>query len=138
MNTRNRAAILMAITFALMVPYLGFAIYYSQRFPSNQMPDWFTNTLIIWFTTNFLILMLFAKFIFKKQVADVQIDSGALAKSRTISARLVILWSGFFVYGVVETVRGKYPLSRAIPAGAFLLVFIGIFGWSLFRSRQTK
>jgi hypothetical protein len=43
----------------------------------------------------------------------------------------------FFLYGVIETARGKIPLTRAIPAGAFLLLFIGIFGWSAYRMRRA-
>jgi hypothetical protein len=49
------------------------------------------------------------------------------------SNRLIIFWILFLLYGVIETARGKIPLNRAIPAGAFLLLFIGIFGWSAYR-----
>jgi len=43
-----------------------------------------------------------------------------------------------FVYGVRQAVKGELPLSRAIPAGAFLLAFIGLFSWSLFRDDQAR
>jgi hypothetical protein len=51
----------------------------------------------------------------------------ALRKVQTLSIGLVVIWSGFFLYGAVQTLRGKFPLDRAIPAGAFLLFFIAIW-----------
>lgn len=139
MNPKYRAAILFGITFALMAPLMGFMMYYSLRFPSSQLPQWVANTIAAWFIANFVILMLIAKRLFKnqiadpQQVADPQKVSRALAKSKWLSLRLVILWSAFFIYGVIGTIEGKFPLKRAIPAGAFLLFFIGIFGWSHYR-----
>jgi hypothetical protein len=44
----------------------------------------------------------------------------------------------FFLNGVKGAIEGKYALSHAIPAGAFLLFFIGLFAWSIFRSFQKK
>jgi len=43
-----------------------------------------------------------------------------------------------FVYGVRHAVKGELPLSRAIPAGEFLLALIGLFSWSLFRDDQAR
>jgi hypothetical protein len=134
MNPKYRPAILFGITFALMAPLLGFMMYYSLRFPSGQWPGWFTNTIAVWFIANFVILILIIKRVFKNQASDPRKASRALAQSKSISLRLVILWSAFFVYGVIETIEGKFPLKRAIPAGAFLLFFIGLFGWSLYRT----
>jgi hypothetical protein len=51
---------------------------------------------------------------------------------------LLIVWCFVFVYGVRETIRGEVPLGCAIPAGAFLLFFVGIFGWSFYRARRGK
>ena len=58
--------------------------------------------------------------------------------ARLVTSYLVILWSALFLYGAVGTIHGRFPLSRAIPAGAFLLLFIGLFGFSachLFRKK---
>jgi len=121
-----------------MAPYLGFVVYFSQRFPSNQWPTWFTNTILVWVIANFLLLMLLAKKIFKGQVVEPQKARRASAIVQIVVSYLLIVWSVFFLYGVKETIQGKLPLSRAIPAGAFLLFFIGIFGWSLYRTRHGK
>jgi hypothetical protein len=138
MNPKFRPAILCGIAFVLMVPYLGFVIYYSQRFPSNQWPAWFTNTIAVWFIANFLIIMLLVKRIFKGQAVEQQKARRAFAISQIVSSYLLIVWSVLFLYGVKETIQGEIPLNRAIPAGAFLLFFIGIFGWGLYRARRKK
>jgi len=138
MNPKYRPAVLFGIVFVLMAPYLGFVMYYSQRFPSNQWPVWFTNTIAVWFIANFLIIVLLVKRIFRGQVLDPEKARSVGEKSVRTSTRLVIFWSLLLLYGVKETIQGKFPLSRAIPAGAFLLVFIGIFGWGVYRAKREK
>ena len=60
-----------------------------------------------------------------------------LKSLRTIT-RLVIFWSALLVYGAVKVLQGAIPLQRAMPAGAALLFFIGLFGWSIYRSKRDK
>lgn len=138
MNPKYRPAILIGISFVLMAPYLGFVTYYSQRFPPNQWPAWFTNTISVWFIANFLIIFMLIKRIFRGQAVDAEKARSAAEKSVRTSTRLVIFWSLLFLYGVKETIQGKIPLSRAIPAGIFLLVFIAIFGWGVYRAKREK
>jgi hypothetical protein len=89
--------------------------------------------------------VLLVKRIFRRQgqgevqvVDDAERARSVVEKSVRTSTRLVIFWSLPFLYGVKETIQGKFPLSRAIPAGAFLLVFIGIFGWGVYRAKREK
>jgi hypothetical protein len=140
MNPKYKAAIfLMGMVFLLMAPYFGFVIYYSRQFPSNQWPSWFTNTLLIWFVANFVAVMLLVRLtrrLFRDQVIDAEKARVLAEKAVRRSVRLVIFWSLLFLYGVVETVQGKIPLERAVPAGAFLLLFIALFGWSIYRAKR--
>ena len=121
----------------LQVPYFGFIAYLVTHFPSNHIPVRYVDTLLVWFVANFLIALLLGKRIFRGQVVDAEKAHAAVATSITVSNRLVIFWILFFLYGVIETVRGKIPLNRAIPAGAFLLFFIGIIGWSAYRMKRA-
>ena len=146
MNPKFRFGAFVGIAFALMVPYLAFVMYFSLRLPQNHWPSWFTNTIAVWFVANFLALTLLARRMFKKQGTEE--PQGALRTStktkpavwimRIVGSYLVLLWSVFFLIGVKGTIEGKYVPSRAIPAGAFLLFFIGLFGWSIYRSFQKK
>jgi hypothetical protein len=138
MNPKFRPAILFGIVLVLMAPYLGFVMYYSQRFPSNQWPAWFTNTIAVWFIANLLIIMLLVKRIFRGQAVEPQKARRASTVSQIVSSYLLIVWSVLFLYGAKETMQGEIPLNRAIPAGAFLLFFMGIFGWGLYRARRGK
>jgi len=129
-----------------MVPYLVFVMYFSLRLPQNHWPIWFTNTIAVWFVANFLALTLLARRMFKKRgTEEPQVAQRTSTKTkravwiiRIVSSYLVLLWSVLFLLGVKGTIEGKYVLSRAIPAGAFLLFFIGIFGWSIYRSFQKS
>lgn len=124
-----------------MAPYFGFAIYYSQQFPPNQVPSWFTNTLLVWFTGNFFALMLIFRLsrkIFKNPAIDTEKARVFADTAVRTSTLLVLFWSLLFIYGMVKTLQGAFPLERAIPAAAFLLLFIGLFGWSIWRARRAK
>ena len=141
MNPKYALAFFIGMAFVLMAPFFGFFLYYSRQFPSNHFPAWFTNTIAIWFVGNFVAIMLLMRLtrrIFRNQVVDVEKARAVEEKATRTSTRLVIFWSLLFLYGVVETVRGKFPLKRAIPAAALLVLFIGIFGWGLYRAKRGK
>lgn len=146
MNPKFRAGTLIGTAFALMIPYLAFVMYFSLRLPQNHWPSWFTNTILIWFVANFLVLMLVARRIFKKQGAvepQGAVRTSAKTKPavwimRIFASYLVLVWSVLFIIGLTGTIQGKYAPSRALPAGAFLLFFIALFGWSVYRSFQKK
>src|SRR4051812_47394270 len=129
------------MSFVLMAPYLGFVVYYSRQFPSGQWPSWLTNTMAIWFIANFLALMLFFRLtrkMFKDSAVNQEKARAVAEKAVRTSIRLLVLWTLFFLYGLAKTVQGTIPLKRAIPAGAFLLFFIGLFGWSVYRSKRAR
>jgi di/tricarboxylate transporter len=140
MNPKYRPAVFLGAVFVLMAPYFGFVMYYSRQFPPNQWPSWFTNTIAIWFILNFLAIMLLVRLtrrLFKNQVVDVEKARVLGERALRSNIRLVIFLSLLFLYGVIQTVRGKIPLERAIPAGAFLLFFVGVFGWSVYRATHA-
>ena len=146
MNPKFRYSVFVVTAFALMLPYLAFVVYFSIRLPQNNWPDWFTNTILVWFIANFLVLTLLARRIFKKQGAAESLDASRPSTKtkvkvwivRIVASYLVLLWSVFFLIGVKGTIQGKYALGRALPAGAFLLFFIGLFAWSIYRSFQGR
>ena len=146
MNPKFRAGILVGAAFALMVPYLAFVMYFSPRLPEDHWPGWFINTILVWFTANIIALTLLARRISKKRGAAEQhgeVRPSAKTKTavwimRIFGSYLVLVWSVLFLIGVKGTIQGKYALSSVLPAGAFLLFFIGLFGWSVYRSFQRK
>jgi hypothetical protein len=73
--------------------------------------------------------------LFKTGVVDVEKARAIGERALGTNTRLVTFW---ILYGVVQTARGKFPLERAIPAGAFLLFFIALFGWSIYGSKRAR
>ena len=128
----------MGVIVALSIPYFAFVMYFGTRYPSGHLPAWFTNTILGWFTANFLIAILAAKRIFKGQVVDPEKARVARRSSAAVTTRLLILWSALLLLGAAETIRGKIPLDRALPAGAFLLFFVVLFAWYLWRTKRAK
>jgi len=145
MAPRSRTSFLVLAAVTLTTPYVAFAVYFSTRFPPNQWPMWFTNVLSVWFLANFVVLFLIGRRLSKKQRPASEIESMPSRKAsvrvwilRIFGSYLVLAWSVFFLLCVNGTIRGEYPLNRAIPAGAFLLFFISMFSWGLYRSFRPK
>jgi hypothetical protein len=141
MNPKYTPVVLFGVTSVLMAPYFMFVIHYSRKFPSGQWPLWITNTILIWFVANFLAVLFLVRMLqkkFKPTIVDAEKARVISEKARRTSTRLLILWVAFFVYGAVKTLQGAFPLQRAIPAGAFLLFFIGLFGGGIYREKRGK
>ncbi len=146
MNTKSRSIAFIGIALALMAPYLAFVIYSVLRFPQGQMPVWFSYVTLVWFAGVFVALTFLAKRMFKKNAFDnAQGPRGTSTKTtraiwivRIVGSYLVAFWTVFFVIGVKATLEGKYQINRAIPAGLFLLFFIGSFGWSIYKTFKPK
>lgn len=145
MNPRSRAAVVVGTAVALTIPYIAFVVYFSFRFPKNHWPVWVTDVLLVWFIANFVAIYLMVRRMAKKQPPQNVKTPMQLRKAsagvwilRAFGSYLVLVWGVLFLYGVKGTVRGEYPLSRAIPAGAFLLSFILLFGWAIYRSFRPK
>lgn len=145
MNPKSRAAIMVGTAVALTIPYIAFVLYFSLKFPPNHWPAWFGNVLLVWFLANFVVVYLVGRKMAKKQLptnGESQIQSRKPSAGvwilRIVGSYLVIIWTVLFLHGVKGTVQGEYPLVRAIPADAFLLFFILVFGWGIYRSFRPK
>lgn len=135
----------MGASFVLTLPHVAFVIYFSLQFPRGHWPTWFTDSILIWFVANCLIVALLAQRLAKRKSAELEPAHRSLTSSkigvwimRIGFPPLVILWSFEFLRGAQEAFKGKIPLNRAIPAGAFLLFFIAIFGWAVYRAWTVR
>lgn len=145
MNPRSRAAVLIGSAAALTVPYVAFVVYFSLKLPKNHWPVWFTDVLLVWFAANFVAVYLIARRMAQKHPPPTatltkqhQKNAARLWILRAVGSYLVVVWSVLFVKGVNGTIRGEYQLDRAIPAGAFLLLFILLFGFLVYRSFRPR
>jgi len=83
-----------------------------------------------------MLVMRLVRRVLPIQVTDTETVRVAGLNAVRYGIRLVFFWAGLFLYGLIQTVRGKLPIECAIPAGVFLLLFIGIFGWSVYRAKR--
>jgi hypothetical protein len=138
MHLNKRVLLLVLFTAILVTPYIGFATYCLCHYPSGAWPLWTTYLILVWFIANMVIGALAAKKMYRGVTIDLTQTKPVSTKLGNMSIRLVIFWSLLFLYGLKETVQGKYPLDSAVPAGMFLLLFIGIFGWYAYRIRKLN
>lgn len=61
-----------------------------------------------------------------------------LRSARAWIAYLVTIWFGLFLWGAYKTVMGTFEWQRAVPAGAFLLAFIALFSWALYKDFRRQ
>ncbi len=126
----------MMLLLGLASPYLFFAIYYGTQF-KGPAPVWFTNTLMGWFIENFCIALLAGRRILKGQVVNSEVAREGASQAADMATRLVTFWILLFVVGLIAAIEKKIPLNRALPAGAFLLFFIVIFGFGALRAKGS-
>lgn len=129
----------------LTVPLCAFVVFCALRFAPKQWPAWSTNLLLAWFVANFIVLYLVARRFAGKQAPPTDTAQMQTQKvtagtwlARAVGSYLVVVWGVLFLRGLKGTMSGEYQLSRAIPAGAFLLFFILLFGWATYRSFRPK
>lgn len=145
MSPKLRFLVFMGIVFALMLPYAAFFVYFFLRLPKDNLPNWFTNTIAIWYIANFLILFVVSRRLFRKQLADWQPVAHDPSKAqfilwilRGINGYLLIIALGSFLYAVKAAINGTYLLSRNISVAVLSLVFGTVFAWGLYRSWPRK
>jgi len=130
-----------AIVFGLIVPYVFFVFFMilSTAGHSDKLPAW-----VPFAGAGYLLLAIFLGVVLSRRIKgdepprDPERAQVSMNWARSYGTRLVVLWSGLFVYGAYRTVKGDFPLERAIPAGLLLLGFIAVFGWSVFRIKKAQ
>jgi hypothetical protein len=143
MSPKARVTLLLL---GLAFPYLVFVLYFIlTAIPGseNPFPSWFPWVALTYMLSGIVAASVLGPRIFRNAPPPPQAQARrAFTIAKGWSLYLVLVWSGFFLYGGYRTLKGDFPLERALPAGAFLLAFIGIFAWSLRRmnaaSKQAK
>jgi hypothetical protein len=129
---------MMALTFALILPFLGLAMYIGAQNGDASLPTWFQYFAMFYFLGTILIVSMYIRRI-RRNAAPGSLEAprpGALRGFLIWQSYLVIVWSGFFIYGAYQTIAGELDWKRSVPAGAFLLVFIAIFSGSIYKMRK--
>jgi hypothetical protein len=137
MQPKNK---ILALIFGLVLPYFALTMYFvlhSLSHPQGRiLPTWFPYFGMAYIFGTILLVTVVSKRLSRGSQSNLQsIAQPNPAVRKALRARagyLILVWSGFFIYGAVETIRGKVEWQRSVPAGVFLLAFIGLFGRLLY------
>ena len=122
-----------ALIFGLALPYFALVMYFVLRIQDHPLPVWFP-----YFGVTYLLGSIISVTLVSRKIAHgvqpkaVQSRPALRVLLRAWAGYLIAVWYGFFLWGAVETVKGRLEWQRALPAGAFLLAFIGIFARLLY------
>jgi len=127
---------ILGLIFGLMLPYVALVLYLvprNQGHPQEQiLPTWFPYFGMAYLLGAILLVSAISRRIARGAQGKLTHDAARPRPVVRLAVRawagyLVLVWCGLFFYGAVETVKGNFEWQRALPAGAFLLIFIVLF-----------
>jgi hypothetical protein len=135
MPPRTKFLLLLALW---IVPYMGLVLYSTTKIQNNRIPMPYAYAMAAYFFGGLVLFGFLGPRIFRgAPPPDPEKAQRATNWAKAYGTRLVLVWSGMFVYGVYEAMTGAIPWDRAIPAGVILLAFILLFGWNVLSLRRS-
>jgi len=138
---------ILALVFGLVLPYFALVMYFVLRMqgrPQEQpLPTWFPYFGMAYLLGTILVVTVISRRIArgaKPEPAQNVVKSRPAVRIalRAWAGYLIAVWCGLFLYGAVETIRGKLEWQRTLPAGVFLLIFIGLFSRWLYTDIKSQ
>jgi hypothetical protein len=123
-----------ALIFGLVLPYMAMVMYFSLRIQEHPLPTWFPYFGMSYLLGSIILVTVVSRRIARGTQPQTAVQSrpGVRIAVRAWVGYLLAVWCGGFLWGAVETIKGKLEWQRAVPAGAFLLAFIVLFGRLLY------
>ena len=123
-----------ALVFGLVLPYFAFVMYFALRIQEHPLPTWFPYFGMTYLLGSIILVILVSRRIARGTQPQTTVQSRPAVRIavRAGVGYLLAVWCGGFLWGAVETIKGKLEWQRAVPAGAFLLAFIGLFARLLY------
>lgn len=123
-----------ALVFGLVLPYFALVMYFILRIQEHPIPTWFAYFGLTYLLGSIMLVTLVSRRIARGSRPQAAVQSRPMVRmgARAWVGYLLAVWCGLFLWGTVETIRGKLEWRRALPSGVFLLAFIGIFARLLY------
>ena len=123
------------------MPFMATVMYVSLHTPEHSLPGWFPYFGLSYILVTVIFVMLFSQRVYR----GVRPENAEKPKSVwgwrlgiAWTAYLVAVWSVLFLRGAYLTFTGGLDWRRSVPAGAFLLAFIVLFSWALYKALKGK
>lgn len=137
MQPRTKIIVLSCV---LLLLYMAFVVFFAVRSEEHPLPTWFPYFGMSYILGSVLLVGIVSRRIYRgtpsETAQEPSLTGGAWA--RGWMARLVLFWSALFLWGAYRTLTGHLDWHRSLPAGAFLLAFIVLFAWALYRGFKPK
>lgn len=126
---------ILTLTFSLVLPYIALVTYFALRTQEHPLPTWFPYFGLSYILATMILVMVFSRNVYRaaRPEQEKKPKSFWLWAAKAWMVYLVALWSGTFLWGAYLTLKGNLEWQRSVPAGAFLLVFIALFSWGLYK-----
>ncbi len=126
---------ILALTFGLVLPYIALAMYFALRIQEHPLPTWFPYFGLSYILATMIVVMVFSRKVNRGTRPEREEKPKSVWRwlGRAWMAYLVAVWSGGFLWGAYLTFKGSLEWQRSVPAGAFLLAFIALFSWALYK-----
>jgi hypothetical protein len=131
---------ILALTFGLILPYVAFAMYFALRVQGHPLPTWFPYFGLSYILATMLVVMLYSRRIHRSAKSETAQRPKSVWRwlGRAWMAYLVAAWSVLFLWGAYLTLTGGLEWQSSVPAGAFLLAFIVLFSWALYKDFKAQ
>ena len=131
MQSKNK---IRALIIGLVLPYFAVVMYFVLRIQEHPLPTWFPYFGLTYLLGSMILVTVVSRRIAAGTQPQTSVQSRPAVRIavRAWVGYLLAVWCGGFLWGVVETIKGKLEWQRAGPAGAFLLAFIGLFARLLY------
>jgi hypothetical protein len=127
------------LIFSFVLPYTALVMYLAYRRPeSSPFPYWYAYFGLSYLLLTMTIVVLYGRRIYQGVAPAPGPPSVARRLFRAHMAYLVTLWSMAFLWGAYKTVKGDLAWQRSVPAGFFLLLFIALFSWALYKDLKAQ
>ena len=126
MQARNKVR---ALIFGLVLPYFAVVMYFVLRIQEHPLPTWFPYFGLSYLLGSVILVSVVSRRIARGTEPQTAVRSRPAVRIvlKAWAGYLIAVWCVFFLWGAVETIKGKLEWQRALPAGVFLLAFIALF-----------
>jgi cytochrome bd-type quinol oxidase subunit 2 len=123
-----------ALIIGLILPYFTFLLYFLLRLQEHPLPTWLPYFCLTYLLGSMILVVTFGRKITRgEQPQSVQkLQPARRSMLRTSAGYLIAVWCGLFLWGAYQAIKGHLAWEMALPAGAFLLAFIALFGRLLY------
>lgn len=136
MTPKSKVALLIL---GLVLPFMAMWTYFVvvlARHPGIILPSWYAYVVTLYILVSIVLVMVVRHRIAARTPQEQ--TKRIRAWARLLLMYLLALSFGAFFYGAFETLKGDLTVARAISGGAYLLTFIVLFSWTLYKYFKRK